>query len=188
MNVGFVFVKNTLQKLKNIYLMLSNTSLMYLMSHFRLSTLYYKSQLVDIFAYEVVGSGSTVYGNKELGGGAALPLTTTAVYNVHSMSLQDRYFIFVNNLGTSGLNFKSTTVLTLDSIAELYSAANWLEREVSELHGVGFYGKKDLRNLMLQYGDSTAPFKKNSPSIGFKEMFFEPTKDTLVQVPIGLQA
>ena len=76
---------------------------------------------------------------------------------------------------------------SLDSIAELFTAANWLEREIAELHGVSFFGKKDLRNLMLQYGDSTAPFQKAFPSIGIKEIFYNPVKDTLVQNHLSLQ-
>jgi NADH:ubiquinone oxidoreductase subunit C len=69
----------------------------------------------------------------------------------------------------------------------LFFAANWLEREVSELHSINFTGKKDLRNLMLQYGDSTAPFQKSFPTIGLREMFYNPIKDTIVQNPISIQ-
>lgn len=76
---------------------------------------------------------------------------------------------------------------TLSSVAEVYPAGNWLEREVSELNGVHFAGKKDLRNLMLQYGDASKPFKKSFPSIGLKEMFYDPIKDTIVQNPLSVQ-
>lgn len=48
-------------------------------------------------------------------------------------------------------------------------------------------GKKDLRNLMLQYGDSTAPFQKLFPTIGIKEMVYDIVKDTLVQVQVSIQ-
>jgi NADH:ubiquinone oxidoreductase subunit C len=62
-----------------------------------------------------------------------------------------------------------------------------LERENAELHGVLFLGKKDLRNLMLQYGDNTTPFQKSFPSIGLKEMYYNPIKDTIIQNPITIQ-
>ena len=48
-------------------------------------------------------------------------------------------------------------------------------------------GKKDLRNLMLQYGDSTSPFQKSFPTIGLREMFYNPIKDTIIQNPISIQ-
>jgi NADH:ubiquinone oxidoreductase subunit C len=62
-----------------------------------------------------------------------------------------------------------------------------LEREAAELHGIFFSGKKDLRNLMLQYGDSSAPMKKSYPSIGLKEIFYDSVTDTLIQNPVSIQ-
>ena len=40
---------------------------------------------------------------------------------------------------------------------------------------------------MLQYGDSSFPFKKLFPTIGLKEMYYEPVKDTLIQNPVTVQ-
>lgn len=40
---------------------------------------------------------------------------------------------------------------------------------------------------MLQYGDSNAPFQKSFPTIGLKEMYYNPLKDTIIQAPISLQ-
>jgi NADH:ubiquinone oxidoreductase subunit C len=62
-----------------------------------------------------------------------------------------------------------------------------LEREASELNGIFFSGKKDTRNLMLQYGDTSAPFKKSFPSIGLKEIFYDSTTDLLVYNPTSIQ-
>jgi len=67
-------------------------------------------------------------------------------------------------------------------------AANWLEREVSELGGIAFSGKKDLRNLMLQFGDITAPFRKAFPTIGLRDVHYDPIKDTLVQSNSSVQS
>ena len=50
-----------------------------------------------------------------------------------------------------------------------------------------FNNKKDLRNLMLQYGDTSVPFQKSSPSIGLKELFYDSVNDVLVQVPVSIQ-
>lgn len=58
---------------------------------------------------------------------------------------------------------------------------------MSELSGIVFLGKKDLRNLMLQYGDSSVPFQKSFPTVGLKEMFYNPVKDVIVQNPVTLQ-
>jgi NADH:ubiquinone oxidoreductase subunit C len=54
------------------------------------------------------------------------------------------------------------------------------------MHGGTFIGKKDIRNLMLQYGDSSAPLQKSFPSIGLREMFYDPIKDVVVQNPVSI--
>ena len=40
---------------------------------------------------------------------------------------------------------------------------------------------------MLQYGDTSVPFQKSFPTIGLKEMYYDPIKDTLIQNPVTLQ-
>ena len=40
---------------------------------------------------------------------------------------------------------------------------------------------------MLQFGDLTAPFQKAFPSVGLKELIFDPIKDTLIQVDLTAQ-
>jgi len=95
---------------------------------------------------------------------------------------QDRFFVFTQAGLSSNVEHNF-----LPSITELFSAANWLEREAGELSGVSFSGKKDLRNLMLQYGDSSAPFQKSFPSVGLREMFYDPLKDTIIQNSVTIQ-
>jgi NADH:ubiquinone oxidoreductase subunit C len=62
-----------------------------------------------------------------------------------------------------------------------------LERELSELSGIFFAGKKDLRNLLLQYGDTTIPMRKSFPSIGTREIFYDSVTDLLIQTPVSIQ-
>lgn len=104
------------------------------------------------------------------------------VYNFHSILNQQRFFFFLNN----NSNKKKRNVNNF-SIAELFLNANWLEREVSELHSFFFSYKKDLRNLLLPYGDSTSPMLKSFPSIGTREIFYDATTDLLIQNPVSIQ-
>jgi NADH:ubiquinone oxidoreductase subunit C len=55
------------------------------------------------------------------------------------------------------------------------------------LHGIFFNNKKDLRNLMLTYGDVSAPLRKSFPSIGVKELFYDTTTDLLINSRISIQ-
>jgi NADH:ubiquinone oxidoreductase subunit C len=116
---------------------------------------------------------------------------SVTVYNFHSLISQARLFLFTSDLSSHtferSTNLTSSVTAINGSVSELFFSANWLEREVSELHGILFSGKKDLRNLMLQYGDSSSPFQKAFPTVGLKELYYNPIKDTLVQSPISLQ-
>ena len=58
------------------------------------------------------------------------------------------FFIFVNNNLFLTKSKIHNTNYFIDSITELFPAANWLEREAAELSGINFSGKKDLRNLI----------------------------------------
>jgi len=189
MNSSFSFVNNLSQKSKNINLLVNNHSFFFLFTHLKLSSVFYSTQLSDIFAYELPNNNLTSLENKsfKLNKFLTKNQSTITVYNFHSLHSQDRFFIFVNN----NIFLNKSKVLSsnpfIDSIAELFPAANWLEREVSELHGISFSGKKDLRNLMLQYGDTSVPFQKSFPTIGLKEIYYDPIKDTLIQNPVSVQ-
>lgn len=179
-----MFVNNIAQRSKNINLTISNSHLFYLCTHLKLATPFYTTQLSDMLAYEVLQNSIS---NNNSTNNWSKPQNTIIVYNFHSFHSQNRFFLFTQTL-TSSTKSKFLKINdSSDSIAELFPAANWLEREISELHGVNFSGKKDLRNLMLQYGDTTAPFQKLFPSIGVKELFYDPLKDTLIQKNVSVQ-
>jgi NADH:ubiquinone oxidoreductase subunit C len=135
-----------------------------------------------MFAYEVLQNKTVT--NQNLWHKAQ---STIIVYNFHSFHSQNRFFFFTQTLPTDTKSKLLKINDSSDSIAELFPAANWLEREISELHGLNFSGKKDLRNLMLQYGDTSSPFQKLFPSIGIKELFYDPLKDTLIQKNVSVQ-
>ena len=163
----YTFLKPSKKGVKNLKIMLNENVLYFLIIHIKFSSIFYTSQLSDIFAYETVGKHNL---KKQ-------PLTskTILVYNFHNMMFGERFFIF------------TTKQPFIKSITEMYPNAAWLEREVSEMHGLNFGGKKDVRNLMLQYGDTSSPFRKSYPSIGRKEMFYDGVNDLIIQSPVSIQ-
>ena len=166
-NIPHLFIKNSNVGSGNILIVLPDYLLYYLSLHLKLSTQTKDCQLIEIFGYEQNISGNNFN-------------STLAVYQFHNLFSQERIFI----LTTPIFENKSWAI---QSIAELYSTAWWLERELSEMHGICFVAKKDLRNLMLQYGDSTTPLRKLYPSIGHQELAFDPINDNVVQIPVSVQ-
>lgn len=161
---------------------------MYSATHMRVATLFHSAQLCDIFSYELPSSSANIQLNQQSVDNPVAQFNTldksqvsSVVYNFHSFHSQDRYFLFVNNTATATKSTTSEKLAFSESITELFPAGNWLEREVAELNGNVFLGKKDMRNLMLQFGDVTAPLQKAFPSIGLRDMFYDPVKQTIVQ-------
>ena len=159
----FTLLKTNTQGARNTTLLVNEKLCYYLFLHLKFSTSFYSSQLSDIFAYE-----TTLTLNDRT-------FSTVVVYNFHNIFFHDRFFLFINSRNN------------LKSVTDLFPNAAWLEREVAELHGLNFMGKKDVRNLMLQYGDTSAPFRKSYPSIGRKEMFYDGLNDLVVQLPVSIQ-
>lgn len=176
-NLSHVYLSHDYHGSKNVSVVIPKNLFYYLTVHLRFASIFYSSQLVDLFSYELPLASSTSSKNN------VYPFTSNSilVYNFHNLTTHERFFIFCVELTTRYSNF------TINSVSELYPNAGWLEREVSELHGTVFSNKKDLRNLMLQYGDTSTPFRKSSPSIGVKEFCYDSINDTLVQIPITVQ-
>lgn len=178
-NTNFVNIKNNAGQLNQIQILTKNTNLNFLAIHFKLSTFFYMNQLVDMFSYEVLTPVSNK--NNSL---VNTSMSNIVVYNFHSISSQVRSFIFIQD--SNSLSNFNNQYNSPDSISDYFISAGWLEREISELHNVNFNGRKDLRNLMLQYGDSSSPFKKSFPSIGLKESYYNAISDCIVQKDISI--
>ena len=173
-NIPHVLVKNKIFRAKNYSVTLSAKAFYFVALHLKLSSAAAGSQLVELFAYEnpVAWSSSSAT--------SAHAPSTVVVYQFHNLTSQERLFVYV----VGGASDRSSSP---KSIAELFANAWWLEREVSELHGLYFEGKKDLRNLMLCYGDSSAPFRKSFPSVGVKEVYYDSFTDQITYVPLSMQ-
>lgn len=178
-----VFLKYIHRSDKNTNVYITETNFYYLSLHLKLSSLFYSTQLIDIFSYELPFNKNI--SNKE--NKISLINNSLIVYNFHSILFQQRFFVFVVSNSKQNIKKNNINWNSLNSITELFLNANWLEREVSELHGIFFSNKKDLRNLMLTYGDTSAPLRKSFPSIGIKEVFYDSVSDLLIQNPVSIQ-
>ena len=70
------------------------------------------------------------------------------------------------------INSKNNYKPYLYSIDKLYLNANWLERETSEMYGILYYFKHDIRKLLLDYSKIENPLLKDYSSEGIQDVFF----------------
>ena len=174
-NLPWVLVSNNTFRNRSTFLLVSDYWLYYLILHLRFATSSRSLQLVEIFAYENATASTSV---SKLGMGRIS--TIAVIYHFHNLFTQDRIFLTLSDLS-------SANSANLKTLGEVFSTSQWLERELNEMYGLCFRGKKDLRNLMLQYGDSSTPFRKIYPSIGLTELMYDTVTDSLVHVPTSTQ-
>jgi len=75
----------------------------------------------------------------------------------------------------------------VDSVIDIWSAADWFEREAFDLFGIIFDGHPDLRRLLTDYGFIGHPFRKDFPLIGQVEMRYDPEKKRVVYEPVSIE-
>ena len=102
-----------------------------------------------------------------------------------------RFEIVYNLLSLTNNNRIRVKVRTNDetpvpSVTDIFSAANWWEREVWDLYGIYFSGHPDLRRILSDYGFEGHPLRKDFPLTGYVEMRYDDDKKRVVYEPVKL--
>ncbi len=75
----------------------------------------------------------------------------------------------------------------IESLVEVWPAANWFEREAFDLFGIIFDGHDDLRRLLTDYGFIGHPFRKDFPLSGNVEMRYDADQRRVVYQPVTIE-
>ena len=73
------------------------------------------------------------------------------------------------------------------SLVNIWSAANWFEREAFDLFGIVFPGHPDLRRILTDYGFVGHPFRKDFPVSGYVEMRYDPEEGRVIYQPVTIE-
>ena len=75
----------------------------------------------------------------------------------------------------------------LPSVVEIWTNANWCEREAFDLYGIIFTGHPDLRRILTDYGFIGNPFRKDFPLSGHVEMRYDAEQKRVVYQPVSIE-
>lgn len=73
------------------------------------------------------------------------------------------------------------------SLVEVWSSANWNERETFDMFGIVFDGHPDLRRILTDYGFTGHPFRKDFPLIGNVTVRYDEEKGRVVYEPVEIE-
>ncbi len=126
------------------------------------------------------GFGRGVERGSELAADA--PKRFAAVYHflslAHNRRLRVRVYAEIGAAGDPPI---------VDSVVDLWPAANWFEREAFDLFGILFRGHPDLRRILTDYGFVGHPFRKDFPISGHVEMRYDADLQRVVYQPVSIE-
>lgn len=105
---------------------------------------------------------------------------------------RDERFDVVYNLLSMSHNTRVRVKITTDeetavpSAVEVFSSANWFERETWDLYGIYFNDHPDLRRIMTDYGFEGHPLRKDFPLTGYVELRYDDEQKRVVYEPVKL--
>jgi NADH-quinone oxidoreductase subunit C len=73
------------------------------------------------------------------------------------------------------------------SLTEVWSGANWYEREAFDLYGIIFEGHVDLRRILTDYGFIGHPMRKDFPVTGHVEMRYDAEQKRVIYQPVTIE-
>lgn len=113
----------------------------------------------------------------------AMPARFAVVYHLLSLTHNSRLRVkcFVDE-AVEGV------VPMVDSVVDIWAAANWYEREVYDMFGVAFKGHPDLRRILSDYGFIGHPLRKDFPLTGHVEVIYDAERRRVVYQPVTVES
>ncbi|WP_110339047.1 NADH-quinone oxidoreductase subunit C [Nitrosomonas sp. Nm84] len=130
--------------------------------------------LIDLCGIDYSTYGDTLSAKNSLRG-----KRFAAIYHLLSVNLNHRLRVRVLA--------ENNDIPVIDSVTEIWPAANWFEREAFDLYGIVFSGHPDLRRILTDYGFIGNPFRKDFPLTGYVEMRYDAEQKRVIYQPVSIE-
>ncbi|MDQ3185053.1 MAG: NADH-quinone oxidoreductase subunit C [Pseudomonadota bacterium] len=128
---------------------------------------------------DLCGVDYSTYGSESLSGNGGEGKRFAVVY--HLLSISHNFRVRVKVFA------EDDEFPVLDSVIDIWPAANWFEREAFDLYGIIFTGHPDLRRILTDYGFIGSPFRKDFPLSGNVEMRYDPDQQRVIYQPVSIE-
>ena len=114
------------------------------------------------------------------------------IFGADFLGVRTPRFEIIYNLLSLKTNNRITVKVAVDdqisvpTASEVFSAANWFEREVFDMYGIVFDDHPDLRRILTDYGFEGHPLRKDFPLTGYKEVRYDQAKQKVIYEPVKL--
>jgi len=118
--------------------------------------------------------------------------TLLDVFGADLLGIRSPRFEVIYNLLSYKLNNRLTVKVALNegekvaTVCEVFSTANWFERETFDMYGIEFMNHPDLRRILTDYGFEGHPLRKDFPLTGYKEVRYDEQQKKVVYEPVKL--
>jgi NADH-quinone oxidoreductase subunit C len=118
--------------------------------------------------------------------------TLLDVFGADLLGIRSPRFEVIYNLLSYKLNNRITVKVALNegekvaTASEIFSSANWFEREAFDMYGIEFVNHPDLRRILTDYGFEGHPLRKDFPLTGYKEVRYDEQQKKVVYEPVKL--
>ena len=118
--------------------------------------------------------------------------TLLDVFGADLLGIRSPRFEVIYNLLSYKLNNRLTVKVALNegekvaTVCEVFSTANWFEREAFDMYGIEFMNHPDLRRILTDYGFEGHPLRKDFPLTGYKEVRYDEQQKKVVYEPVKL--
>jgi len=116
-NLPHFYLQQAKKGSQNTSLVVSKSIFYYSALHLRFSSLFFSTQLVDLFAYELPMENSVI-NSKEVTSLSKIYSESILVYNFHNLMYQDRFFFFCID------SSKKLNDFSINSIGEVFPNAS----------------------------------------------------------------